>query len=103
MDYGKYRYEMQKRKKKPKKMQVKEIRLSPFIEDHDIKVKAKMAERFLKNGNKIKVSMRFRGREMDYVDTGKEVMRKFAEICSCKTDKINFDGRNLTMNMKAGV
>ena len=70
LDYGKYRYEMQKRekeaKKKQKTMQVKEIRLSTFIEDHDIQVKAMTACKFLEDGDKEKVSLRFRGREKDY-------------------------------------
>ncbi len=70
LDYGKYRYEIQKRekeaKKKQKTIQVKEIRLSTFIEDHDIQVKAKTACKFLKEGDKVKVSLRFRGRERPY-------------------------------------
>ena len=69
LDYGKYRYELQKRekeaKKKQKVTQVKEIRLSTFIEDHDIQVKANTASKFLKDGDKVKVSLRFRGREKD--------------------------------------
>ena len=66
LDYGKYRYEIQKRekeaKKKQKTIQVKEIRLSSFIEEHDVQVKAKTACKFLKDGDKVKVSLRFRGR-----------------------------------------
>ena len=69
LDYGKYRYELQKKekeaKKKQKVTQVKEIRLSTFIEDHDIQVKANTASKFLKDGDKVKVSLRFRGREKD--------------------------------------
>lgn len=104
LDYGKYRYEAQKRekeaKKKQKTMQVKEIRLSTFIEDHDINVKAKTAIKFLKEGDKVKVSLRFRGREKDYTARGREVMEKFAECCSEVSQmdkKPTFEGRSLTM------
>ena len=104
LDFGKYRYEIQKRekeaKKKQKTMQVKEIRLSTFIEEHDIQVKAKTAGKFLADGDKVKVSLRFRGRERDFVSTGQAVMEKFAENVSDvgvveKAPK--FEGRNLTM------
>ncbi|MGF6375891.1 translation initiation factor IF-3 [Clostridiales Family XIII bacterium PM5-7] len=104
LDYGKYRYELQKRekeaKKKQKTIQVKEIRLSTFIEDHDIQVKAKTACKFLEEGDKVKVSLRFRGREKDYTARGREVMQKFAEYCSevSVVDKRpTFEGRSLTM------
>ncbi len=83
LDYGKYRYELQKRDKQNKKNQkvteIKEIRLSPSIEDHDVQVKAKTAIKFLKDGDKLKVSLRFRGRERDFTSVGYDVMRKFAE------------------------
>ena len=104
LDYGKYKYELQKRekeaKKKQKTTQVKEIRLSTFIEDHDIMVKAKTGAKFLKDGDKLKVSLRFRGREKDYVARGKEVMEKFAEAVSevgTMDKKPNYEGRSLTM------
>lgn len=104
LDYGKYRYELQKRekeaKKKQKTVQVKEIRLSTFIEEHDIQVKANTAIKFLKEGDKVKVSLRFRGRERDYVNKGRDVMRKFAEVCSevsVMDKKPAFEGRSLTM------
>ena len=104
LDYGKYKYELQKRekeaKKKQKTTQVKEIRLSTFIEDHDIMVKAKTGAKFLKDGDKLKVSLRFRGREKDYVARGMEVMDKFAEAVSevgTIDKKPNFEGRSLTM------
>ena len=87
-------------KKKQKTTQVKEIRLSTFIEDHDIMVKAKTGSKFLKDGDKLKVSLRFRGREKDYVARGMEVMNKFAEAVSDVGDidrKPNFEGRSLTM------
>lgn len=104
LDYGKYRYDIQKRekeaKKKQKSMQVKEIRLGVFIEEHDIQVKAKTASKFLKDGDKVKVSMRFRGRERDHVPQGKQVMEKFAETVSefgNVEKKPAFEGRNMMM------
>ena len=85
LDYGKFRYETQKRakdaKKKQRTIQVKEIRLSAFIEDHDINVKANTACKFLKDGDKVKVSLRFRGRELGHTDLGRDVMTRFAEMC----------------------
>lgn len=106
LDYGKYKYEMQKRekeaKKKQKQTQVKEIRLSTFIEDHDIMVKAKTAAKFLQDGDKLKVSLRFRGRERDYVSRGMEVMDRFAEAVSdvgTVDRKPKFEGRSLTMTL----
>lgn len=85
LDYGKYRYDAQKRekeaRKKQKTVELKEIRLSTFIEEHDIQVKANTAIKFLKEGNKVKVSLRFRGRELGHTQLGREVMDKFAEIC----------------------
>ena len=104
LDYGKYRYELQKKekeaKKKQKVTQVKEIRLSTFIEDHDIQVKAKTASKFLQDGDKVKVSLRFRGREKDYTARGMEVMNAFAEAVadvSVIEKKPLFEGRSLTM------
>ncbi len=104
LDYGKFRYELQKKDKQNKKNQkmteVKEIRLSTFIEDHDIQVKANTAMKFLKDGDKVKVSLRFRGRERDYVNKGYEVMNKFADIVSevgVVEKKPKFEGRSLTM------
>ena len=87
-------------KKKQHTTQIKEIRLSTFIEEHDIMVKAKTGAKFLKDGNKLKVSLRFRGRERDYVSPGQEVMEKFAEAVSdvgVVEKKPKFEGRSLTM------
>jgi len=106
LDYGKYRYELQRKEKEAKKKQktteIKEIRLSTFIEDHDIKVKANTASKFLKDGDKLKVSLRFRGRERDYVDRGRDVMHKFAE-CLEPVGVVEkaavFEGRSLIMIM----
>ncbi|MEA4922581.1 MAG: translation initiation factor IF-3 [Eubacteriaceae bacterium] len=104
LDYGKYRYELQKKekeaRKKQKTTQIKEIRLSTFIEEHDINVKARTASKFLKDGDKVKVSLRFRGRERDYTAKGYEVMEKFADAVSDIADiekKPKFEGRSLTM------
>ena len=86
LDYGKYRYEQQKKEKTAKKNQhvteIKEIRLSASIEDHDVQVKAKTAMKFLQDGDKVKVSLRFRGRERDYTQLGFDAMAKFAEMVS---------------------
>ena len=104
LDYGKYRYELQKKEQEPRKKQkttqVKEIRLSTFIEEHDVQVKANTASKFLKDGDKVKVSLRFRGRERDYKDKGMAVMQSFAEIVSevgVVEKKPVFEGRSLTM------
>jgi len=104
LDYGKYRYDLQKKekeaKKKQKTTQVKEIRLSTFIEEHDITVKANTASKFLKDGDKVKVSLRFRGREKDYANKGLEVMQKFVEFISefgGVEKKPEFEGRSLIM------
>lgn len=83
MDYGKYMFEMAKREKEARKKQktidVKEVRLSAKIEQHDFDFKVKNASKFLKDGDKVKVSVRFRGREMHYTSLGQEVLGKFAE------------------------
>jgi translation initiation factor IF-3 len=104
LDYGKYRYELQKKEKEARKKQkitqVKEIRLSTFIEEHDLVVKANNAVRFLKEGDKIKVSLRFKGREKDYASKGQAVMAKFAEVVAevgVVEKKPEFEGRSLIM------
>lgn len=104
LDYGKYRYELHKKekeaKKKQKTVQVKEIRLSTFIEEHDLMVKANNAAKFLKDGDKVKVSLRFRGREKGYVNHGEGVMSKFAEVSAefgAIEKKPQLEGRSLIM------
>ncbi len=86
MDYGKYRFEQSKREKEAKKNQrvieIKEIRLSPNIDVHDFDTKVGHARKFLAAGNKIKVSIRFRGREMTHTDLGLSIMAQFAEKCA---------------------
>lgn len=85
MDYGKYRFEQAKREKEAKKNQkiveTKEIRLSLNIDTHDFETKVGHAAKFLKAGNKVKVSIRFRGREMAHPEHGLVTMQKFAEAC----------------------
>lgn len=84
MDYGKYKYELAKKEKEARKKQktitLKEIRLSPNIESHDLNVKAKKAIEFLTDGDKVKVSVRFRGREMGHTEIGREVLKDFAKL-----------------------
>ena len=86
VDYGKYRYEQARREKEAKKKQktteVKEIQLSPNIDVNDLTTKANQARKFLEKGNKVKVALRFRGREMAHMATGKEVLDAFLEKVS---------------------
>lgn len=83
MDYGKYRFEQAKREKEAKKnqrvLEIKEIRLSLNIDTHDFETKANHAKKFLAAGNKVKVSIRFRGREMAHPESGLDTMEKFAQ------------------------
>lgn len=104
LDYGKYRYELQKKekeaRKKQKTTQIKEIRLSTFIEEHDIKVKANNAIKFLKEGDKVKVSLRLKGRERGMANVGAKVMTDFAEALGdlCTIEKRpEFEGRSMIM------
>ncbi len=104
MDYGKYKYEMAKKEKEARKNQkiinIKEIRLTPNIETHDLNVKANRAIDFLKDGDKVKVSVRFRGREMGHTEMGKVVLDEFAQLTS-EVGKIEkeakLEGRNMVM------
>ena len=84
MDFGKYRYEQQKRekdaKKKQKNMEVRDLRLGVFIEQHDLETKAKIAAKFLAEGDKVKANIRLRGREMGHADSGKESLLAFCEM-----------------------
>ncbi len=83
MDYGKYKFDQAKKEKEARKKQktvdVKELRLSPSIEVHDIQVKIKKAKEFLKNGDKVKVSIRFRGREIGHSKSGVVILENFAK------------------------
>ncbi len=86
MDLGKYKYELKKKAKEAKKKQkiilVKELRLRPKIEEHDYKVKLKHAREFLEEGNKVRVVLRYKGREVTYQDAGLELLKRFANDLS---------------------
>lgn len=104
MDFGKYCFEQAKKEKEAKKNQhvvdVKEIQLSLKIEEHDIQTKANNAIRFLKNGDKVKVVVRFRGREMAHTEFGNVLLKKFAELCSefgMVEKEPKLEGRNMAM------
>ena len=104
MDYGKYRFERDKKEKEAKKKQqiieLKEIQLSCRIDTHDFETKLRHAKKFLTDGNKVKVVMRFKGREMSHVSIGQEIMAKFREDCSelGHVDKAPvLDGRFMSM------
>ena len=104
MDYGKFRFEQAKREKEARKNQrvveIKEIRLTPNIDIGDLNTKVKNACRFLQDGNKVKVSIRFRGREMGHPEHGYETMRRFAEACAefANIEKpAKLEGRNMLM------
>ncbi|MBN8236897.1 translation initiation factor IF-3 [Halobacillus kuroshimensis] len=85
MDYGKYRFEQQKKDKEARKKQtvikVKEVRLSPGIEDHDFNTKLRNARKFLSKGDKVKASVRFRGRAITHKELGQKVLERLAEEC----------------------
>lgn len=86
MDYGKYRFERDKREKEAKKKQttveVKEIQLSCRIDTHDFETKVKHAHRFIDDGNKVRVVVKFKGREMSHLDIGRDILTKFEEACA---------------------
>lgn len=83
MNYGKYKFEQAKREKEARKNQkvfeLKEIRITPNIDEHDYQFKCKNARKFLQDGNKVKITVRFRGRELNYVKSGELVLNKFIE------------------------
>ena len=104
MDYGKYRFEQTKKEKDAKKNQrvieIKEIRMSPGIGDNDFNTKLKNGQKFLNDGNRVKVSVRFRGREMAHTNIGEVLLRNFAEKCAdiANLDKApKLEGRNMSM------
>ena len=106
MDYGKYKFEMAKREKENRKNQkvieVKEVRLSPSIDTHDFETKLNSAIKFLKSGNKVKVAVRFRGREIHHSDIGAELLQRFADAASeyGTVDKnAKLEGRSMAMFM----
>ena len=104
MDYGKYMFELAKKEKEARKNQkvvnIKEVRISPSIEDHDFEFKMKNAYKFLVDGDKVKVSVKFRGREMNYTSLGHEVLEKFAEAVKevgIVEKKPKLEGRSMVM------
>lgn len=106
IDYNKFKYEQQRKQREAKKHQkivsLKEIRLSPKIDIGDFETKLKNGRKFLDKGDKLKISIRFRGREMAYTNKGREVLLKFAEACDdiAQIDSRPIrDGRNMFMSM----
>ncbi|HHY78376.1 MAG TPA: translation initiation factor IF-3 [Clostridiales bacterium] len=106
MDYGKFTFEQSKREREARKNQkvinVKEIRFSPKIEEHDLNVKARNAQRFLKDGNKVKVTIRFRGREIDHIAYGEKALERFYELLKdyCIIEKpAKLEGKNLSLTL----
>jgi len=104
MDYGKYRFEQSKREKEAKKnqrvMEVKEIRMSPGIGENDFNTKLKNGQKFLLDGDRLKVTVRFRGREMAHTNIGEQLLTNFAAQCAeiATMDKNpKMEGRNMFM------
>jgi len=104
MDYGKYRFEQGKREKEAKKNQrvieIKEIRMSPSIGTNDFNVKLRNGQKFLADGDRVKVTVRFRGREMAHTNLGEELLTRFAQECAdiASVDKNpKLEGRNMSM------
>lgn len=108
MDYGKFRYEQQKREKEAKKKQkvvtIKEVKVRPNIEDHDFYVKLKNAQRFLQDGDKVKATVMFRGRELTHPELGRQVLVRMAaelkEIANVERDA-KLEGKNMIMILAA--
>lgn len=104
LDIGKHRYEQQKREQEQRRNQkvvnVKEIRLSPTIEEHDFNTKLRQGRKFIENGDKVKVAIRFRGRAITHKDIGREVLDRFAEevkdIAQIES-RARMEGRNMFM------
>lgn len=110
LDYGKYKYEMQKKaneaRKNQKTVDVKEVKIRPRIEDHDYAVKLRAAQRFLENGDKVKVTLRFRGREMAHQDLALNVMRRFRDDLTqfSKVDQEpKMEGRQAIMMLSSDI
>ena len=104
MDYGKFRFEQAKKEKEAKKNQrvieIKEIRMSPGIDTNDFNTKLKNAQKFLNDGDRVKVSVRFRGREMAHTEIGADLLKDFAAQCTeiANMDKApKLEGRNMSM------
>lgn len=104
MDYGKFRFEAAKKEKEQRKNQkvvdTKEVRLTPNIDDHDFFTKVNNAKKFLKNGNKVKVTVRFRGREVTHSSLGEDILVRFqteTEDVGIVDKKPKMEGRNMSM------
>ena len=104
VDYNKYRYEQMRKAKEAKKNQkvseLKEIRLSPNIDDNDLNTKANAAKKFIQKGDKVKVTLRFRGREMAHIDLGKQILDSFfskVEDVAVLDKPTKMEGRNMMM------
>lgn len=110
MNYGKYKFEQAKREKEARKNQhvveVKEVRMSPGIDSNDFNVKLRNAQRFLAEGNRVKATVRFRGREMAHTDIGRKLLFKFAEDCAevaIMDKEPKQDGRHMNMFLSPKV
>ena len=106
MDYGKYRFELAKKEKENRKNQkvvnLKEVRLSPSIDTHDFETKLKNACKFLKSGDKVKVSVRFRGREIHHASIGEEILDRFVKGCEefgSVDKKPKLEGKNMAITI----
>lgn len=106
MDYGKYRFEMAKREKEARKNQkivsIKEIKMSPSIDVHDFDTKVNHTKKFLSSGDKVKITVRFRGRELHHTQLGFELLAKFADAISesgSVEKNAKLEGRNMTMTV----
>lgn len=104
MDYGRFRFEQAKKEKEIRKNQhiveIKEVRMSPSIDSGDFNVKLRNAKKFLSEGNRVKVAVRFRGREMTHTEIGADLLKRFAEECGDVANldkKPNLEGRHMIM------
>ncbi len=110
MDYGKFRFERDKREKEARKNQrvieLKEVRMTPSIDVHDFQVKVDQAIRFLKSGCKVKVAVRFKGRELAHTNLGTDLLKRFQDSCAeyCNVDKVpKLEGRQMIMFLTSKV
>lgn len=110
MNYSKYRFEQQKRAKEQKRRQkiveLKEIRMSPVIDVHDLETKAKKAREFLQDGDKVKVTIRFRGRQMAHIDVGEKILVDFVALVEEFANiekKAALEGRNLSLILASKI
>ncbi len=108
MDYGKFKYEQSKKDREARKKQhvinVKELTFSPNIDDHDLETKARAATQFLKDGDRVKVTVRFRGREVSHAERGRQVLTAFYKLVqdlSTIDREPRLEGRNMSMFLNA--